>query len=230
MTFHQYKSIPFDYGFRLKYSLGEIITISHMDRQPRYHNCSSISLSRRFWHASQGDVDFWKSNNLETLYFNKAYLYTYSTSNRKSLSYNQHLRRKNCDSSLTFELILFLSTPVTFFKRIIGPKTPKILPGIEPANLWLRRYPIHHGGLECSFIHTVFFLTELQETQWNTIWLRSNQRSKGASTEKYFKSRVNFPKAHCILLSHTAKCVETSCEPIVGKLLFPGPSSKALRM
>lgn len=34
MTFHQYKSISFDYGFLLKYSLEEIITISHMDRQP----------------------------------------------------------------------------------------------------------------------------------------------------------------------------------------------------
>lgn len=58
--------------------------------------------------------------SLETLYFNTVYLYTYSTSNRKSVSYNQHFRRKNCNSSLTFELILFLSTPETFSKRNKG--------------------------------------------------------------------------------------------------------------
>lgn len=34
MTFRQYKSIPFDYVFRLKHSLEEIVTLSHMDRQP----------------------------------------------------------------------------------------------------------------------------------------------------------------------------------------------------
>lgn len=34
MTFHQYKSIPFDFGFRLKYSPEEIFTISYIDRQP----------------------------------------------------------------------------------------------------------------------------------------------------------------------------------------------------
>lgn len=50
MTFHKYKSIPFDYGFRLKYSLEEICTIVHVDNYSwsNYQSCSSVSLSRRF--------------------------------------------------------------------------------------------------------------------------------------------------------------------------------------